>query len=555
MPGILPMKLIKVGDGSHCEECTQKGLTCDHSAPRCSNCRNAGLQCKRLQSKGAQACDRCRSKHIRCDGLLPSCTQCLNVGFQCRTSEKLSRREFPRGYTESLEERVRGLESETRDLKELLDEKDENIDALVRLTERWKTGTTKSFSDNGGSQEKPPADVMFKKSVYPTKNELKVSTLEMTRNIAVGESKTLKEKNKTENGVSRYVQHKISLAKNTNTVPSIDIVIVDTPDNPVDGDYTCPPRSLYNEAYETVSPAFKALNIPEQILGTYGRVVFDKFVIETAQSGVQNTKHGSAFVYHISLGFFSFAFRYFPESGCCVGFLLIQNHKELAMQITNDLIAYRQFIGEPRLLPFVAQRAIDSVLNSWFGLQKEAIVEAQRQTGYHQMLSLASKGQRVDFTELSTKVTGTAMNIATTELCWKLLAEHSCLLIQELDNEVNGPLSSSATSLWPVELSTTTALYREVLRMERNTKLTLLEVNSWQKKASIMVQGIFNLIAQEDQNTSIGIARDSHILAAESKRDSTSMKTIAVVTMTFLPGTFVAVSSGVRTNNGIEELS
>lgn len=101
MPGILPMKVIKVG----------------------SSC----------QSRIAQACDRCRSKKIRCDGIRPSCTQCTNVGFECKTSDKLSRRAFPRGYTESLEERVRALESEVRELKELLDEKDEKIDMLSRI--------------------------------------------------------------------------------------------------------------------------------------------------------------------------------------------------------------------------------------------------------------------------------------------------------------------------------------------------------------------------------------------------------------------------------------
>lgn len=85
------------------------------------------------QSRIAQACDRCRSKKIRCDGVRPSCTQCLNVGFECKTSDKLSRRAFPRGYTESLEERVRALESEVRDLKDLLDEKDEKIDMLSRM--------------------------------------------------------------------------------------------------------------------------------------------------------------------------------------------------------------------------------------------------------------------------------------------------------------------------------------------------------------------------------------------------------------------------------------
>jgi hypothetical protein len=101
MPGILPMKVIKVG----------------------SSC----------QSRIAQACDRCRSKKIRCDGIRPSCTQCTNVGFECKTSDKLSRRAFPRGYTESLEERVRILEAEARELKDLLDEKDEKIDMLSRM--------------------------------------------------------------------------------------------------------------------------------------------------------------------------------------------------------------------------------------------------------------------------------------------------------------------------------------------------------------------------------------------------------------------------------------
>ncbi|KAE8153867.1 fungal-specific transcription factor domain-containing protein [Aspergillus avenaceus] len=101
MPGILPMKVIKVGNNS--------------------------------QSRIAQACDRCRSKKIRCDGVRPCCTQCANVGFECKTSDKLSRRAFPRGYTESLEERVRALESEVRDLKNLLDEKDEKIDVLSRI--------------------------------------------------------------------------------------------------------------------------------------------------------------------------------------------------------------------------------------------------------------------------------------------------------------------------------------------------------------------------------------------------------------------------------------
>ncbi|KAL9132164.1 MAG: hypothetical protein Q9217_000098 [Psora testacea] len=101
MPGILPMKVIKVGTSA--------------------------------QSRIAQACDRCRSKKIRCDGITPCCSQCANVGFECKTSDKLSRRAFPRGYTESLEERVRNLEGEVKELKDLVDAKDEKIDMLSRI--------------------------------------------------------------------------------------------------------------------------------------------------------------------------------------------------------------------------------------------------------------------------------------------------------------------------------------------------------------------------------------------------------------------------------------
>ena len=113
MPGILPMKVIKVGTSA--------------------------------QSRIAQACDRCRSKKIRCDGITPCCTQCSNVGFECKTSDKLSRRAFPRGYTESLEERVRALEAEVKELKDLLDEKDEKIDILSRISSgSRRTSTTTS---------------------------------------------------------------------------------------------------------------------------------------------------------------------------------------------------------------------------------------------------------------------------------------------------------------------------------------------------------------------------------------------------------------------------
>lgn len=75
----------------------------------------------------AQACDRCRAKKSKCDGKRPACSACAAVGIKCVVSDKLSRRAFPKGYTETLEERIRQLEAENTKLQGLLDLRDEQL--------------------------------------------------------------------------------------------------------------------------------------------------------------------------------------------------------------------------------------------------------------------------------------------------------------------------------------------------------------------------------------------------------------------------------------------
>lgn len=47
-------------------------------------------------------------------------------------------------------------------------------------------------------------------------------------------------------------------------------------------------------------------------------------------------------------------------------------------------------------------------------------------------------------------------------------------------------------------------------------------------------------MAQKDSKVNISLAETSATIAQESKKDSSSMKAIAVLTMCFLPGTFLA---------------
>ncbi|KAK7219810.1 hypothetical protein V2G26_007813 [Clonostachys chloroleuca] len=64
---------------------------------------------------GTTACVRCRQKKKRCDRKLPRCRPCESAGVECYGFEPAANRQVPRGYVQSLEERVAFLESKLRD--------------------------------------------------------------------------------------------------------------------------------------------------------------------------------------------------------------------------------------------------------------------------------------------------------------------------------------------------------------------------------------------------------------------------------------------------------
>ncbi|KAK6459163.1 fungal-specific transcription factor domain-containing protein [Scheffersomyces xylosifermentans] len=98
----------------------------------------------------AQACDRCRAKKTKCDGRNP-CSGCSAVGLECIVSDKLSRRAFPKGYTETLEERIRQLETENKKLAGLLDIRDEQLELLnsgINGTDKSNNNMSTTSSSN-----------------------------------------------------------------------------------------------------------------------------------------------------------------------------------------------------------------------------------------------------------------------------------------------------------------------------------------------------------------------------------------------------------------------
>lgn len=60
---------------------------------------------------------------------------------------------------------------------------------------------------------------------------------------------------------------------------------------------------------------------------------------------------------------------------------------------------------------------------------------------------------------------------------------------------------------------------------------------------------VFNLVNQHDSQVNATIATESASIAREARSDSSSMKTIAALTMVFLPGTYIAAIFGMNLFN------
>lgn len=56
-----------------------------------------------------------------------------------------------------------------------------------------------------------------------------------------------------------------------------------------------------------------------------------------------------------------------------------------------------------------------------------------------------------------------------------------------------------------------------------------------------MMPQLYSMVSQRDSKVNISVAEDSRKIAAAAKRDSLAMKTVSMLTLVFLPGTFVAV--------------
>lgn len=160
-------------------------------------------------------------------------------------------------------------------------------------------------------------------------------------------------------------------------------------------------------------------------------------------------------------------------------------------------------------------------------------------TGFDQIMDV----ENVNLADLSADASTTAMDISTAITRLQAIQPSLDFVIDECRSlEAREFVSLPTDALLRMVLASTSSISPLTLSLKRSAGLDIDEGQRQQWNSEILVQTVFTLTNQKDQELSIQIARDSKTLAEQTTKDSTSMKAIAAVTMFFLPGTFIAVS-------------
>lgn len=203
--------------------------------------------------------------------------------------------------------------------------------------------------------------------------------------------------------------------------------------------------------------------------------------------------------------------------------ICIVKEKDLNLEaIAGELISFGQ--SKTFLYLFAAKYTVD-FLGSRLSEMNTRAAKIEKHTGHHDSILRPVPATYHDLGNISASATALA-NLVSFE---KSITKH---LADELLQYLEGTYDKDSSQTKDVEMHVAS------LRGRVNTLSACLSY--LEQRVERQVTAIFHLINQADASTNFKVAQDMKILAIASRSDSLSMKILAAVTTTFLPGAFVA---------------
>ncbi|EFX02552.1 hypothetical protein CMQ_5913 [Grosmannia clavigera kw1407] len=193
------------------------------------------------------------------------------------------------------------------------------------------------------------------------------------------------------------------------------------------------------------------------------------------------------------------------------------------MDTLRNLLERRWHLdGHPMLLPFLCALLLSCGVDTTHQRVKKAVRETEVRTGHHQFANRSEAPAVQELGALSAKMNGWTSKLAALVRKMRMIDTLCAFMLQQMKQ-------ASQTR----DIDQHAILWNHMVVLQHRTEMQQIDTTYVQQRVQTQANA-------NDSIFSIGIARDSKLISVSSQNDASSMKTIAIVTMLFLPGSFVA---------------
>ncbi|PNY25415.1 Uncharacterized protein TCAP_04660 [Tolypocladium capitatum] len=232
----------------------------------------------------------------------------------------------------------------------------------------------------------------------------------------------------------------------------------------------------------------------------------------------------------------------------CIMFVQGDERKALrqGLRMSWDLSIYRN----PMFPALALSLLLGAQIDGSNGGIKVQLRRVEKRTGYSTFASRqGEEAATEELGSLSAQTSGSAAKLASTMRKTKTL-ERLLDFIRRMVDEDESRLRPSAADgtaqsgvgdgVSQSALDGCGLLRTHVDLLKERQKNQLLDTEYILKRVQVQIDALFSIITQQDSLHNLKLSQSTHEIAYSSYRDSSSMKTLAVVTMFFLPGSFIS---------------
>ncbi|KAI1326262.1 hypothetical protein F5Y16DRAFT_237259 [Xylariaceae sp. FL0255] len=245
--------------------------------------------------------------------------------------------------------------------------------------------------------------------------------------------------------------------------------------------------------------------------------------------GLHRFQSTKADTYYFGQSDFSCIWTFDAKSLRTTAILISSNHDQWS-QISELLSLHKNHIHSPFLLVYVSILAVCCIFDKEIMYKQSwGLATIEKQVGYGKdAFKLADRNNIPDLAIAIQAVGSTTNHIFSKQRHFRMFRE----ILGEIEDVVRGPgipITSGNEKL----LATFPSLRARI--RSSHDYLEYLKT-----KAERLSTVLLALMTHEDAAVNTELAESSRVIAEASKADSSSMKTVAILTMAFLPGTFIA---------------